>query len=201
MVTGFFIGVAHNARALWALVLVSAAGALGALLVTIMTLPAAQPMDGVASAAETRLVDQDHAAVGDYLRAQAEADRAAAAAIDRDYADARVPVAAQIAQDAAEPAQPTAKLVAPRRPLKVALASAPAHGKPEPVVAPGPPLQLATMVIAPAPAKRPVIERVRSVIATVERIPRWVRVGVQDAADWATDVPAQIIHLPERRFL
>jgi len=207
MVTGFFIAAARTARPLRAPVLAIAAAAAGALLVTIMMMPAAQPMVSVASAAQIRLVKDEHAAVGDYLRAQAEADRAAAAAVDREYADLReAAVAQQVAQSAVQEPQRIAKLEAPkleaplRRPLKVVPGGSPAQFKTGPVTAAGPPLQLAAMVTPPA-SKRPVIERVRSVIATVERIPRWVRVGVQDAADWATDVPAQIIRLPERRFL
>jgi hypothetical protein len=206
MLTGFLIGVTHSARSLQALVLAVAAGACAAVLATIMMMPAAQPMVSVASASQIRLVNDEHAAVGDYLRAQTDADRAAAAAIDRDYADARGRAAAQ-ARPQAMPR--IAKLEAPlRKPLKGALVTAPTRGAPEPAkpessAAAGPPLQLAALTAAamPAPPKRPVIERVRSVIATVERIPRWVRVGVQDAADWAIDVPGQIIRLPERRFL
>jgi hypothetical protein len=50
--------------------------------------------------------------------------------------------------------------------------------------------------------RRPVIERVKSAIMSVERIPHWMTAGAQQAADWVTDLPiGTIVRLPERRFL
>jgi hypothetical protein len=62
-----------------------------------------------------------------------------------------------------------------------------------------PPLQLAEMM-QPVPARLPagglVTRRAREVIATVERIPGWVR----EAANWVVDVPAQALPRWPRRF-
>jgi hypothetical protein len=66
-----------------------------------------------------------------------------------------------------------------------------------------PPLQLAAMM-QPVPARLParlpagglVTRRAREVIATVERIPGWVR----EAANWVVDVPAQALPRWPRRF-
>jgi hypothetical protein len=46
------------------------------------------------------------------------------------------------------------------------------------------------------------MDRVRSAIASIERIPLWMTAGARQAADWVTDLPiGTTVRLPERRFL
>jgi hypothetical protein len=171
-----------------------------ALVVTATTTPISRSTQtlGVAMP-RPGLVASEHAAVADYLAAQAEAQQADAAAADRDWARQRALAAGETARQVASRVTPAAKA----RIAHVAVQPKPAGGAATPVE---PPLQLEAMAKpatpAPEPRHRPVVEGVRSAIATAGRIPRWVTAGVKQAADWVIDGPVDtIVRWPERRFL
>jgi hypothetical protein len=144
------------------------------------------------------VVGAEHALIGDYLRMSARerlaADREADAELARSRAQAAVDAKARYA-DAIVPV-----MFAPRRKT--------VHVMAEAAVPAAAPLQLQAPQALPAPqpvqtadlaGKRPVIARV---VATVVELPRLVRSGVEDAAAWVTELPAQALpKLSERRFL
>jgi hypothetical protein len=165
-----------------------------ALLFTVVTRPALPESPRAASEAQMRLMQDEHALVAEYIKSSAEAQRAAT---ERDRAEMLA---------AAEAGSVERVAMAPKTLRGVKAQSAEAKMAVKPVPQPadtaGPPLQLAA---APPPARspeRPVVRRAREVVAAVARIPRLVRSGVEDAADWAIIGPAKsIARLPERRFL
>jgi hypothetical protein len=138
------------------------------------------------------LIEAEHALIADYVRMDAEtrlaADRAADHELARSYAEAAEQAANRYTALAPEPSTRAAKA------MKTASVAAPLS---MPSVAL--PLQLVQVTEPPAAPRRPVIARV---VSTVERIPTWVRSGVENAAAWVADLPAQALpRLPERRFL
>jgi hypothetical protein len=181
---------ARKVRSLKLPLLVLALSALLAFLFTIITKPDASTAPSAAGTARMRLLQEEHMLIADDTRARLEADRVAA---ERSRAEMRVSVVAEAPAPAAvlPPARPV-------RPSQVAVVS------PAPKdVAASPPLPLqAAMAPAPQPRQAPIMQRAQAVLATVQRIPHWVGVGVREAADWAIIGPVQTIgRLPERRFL
>jgi hypothetical protein len=185
---------ARKLRPLKVPMLVVALSATLALLFTLATGSSEPDRPQAAGEAQMRLMAEEHGLVAelvDGLHAAVQAERAEAA---RHRAETR-------AMASADTTPPT--------PAKVAKAGAAVHlaavptPKRNPNAAPEPPLQLQAAVAAPQPtSRRPVVEQARAVLATVEQIPRWVRVGVANVADWAIVAPAKTItKLPERRFL
>ena len=172
-------------------VAVSAAVAATVALATPPALRMAPVVDPVAVA---QLVRADHAEIDGYVSARLAADRARIAADDREWAQQRALAAADAASRVASVKPSTVRT--PAGPVHVAHAGS---QPPTPPAAAGPPLAL---LPAAPPPHRPVVERVRTALATVRRIPHWVTAGVQQAADWVTDVPVgTIVRWPERRFL
>jgi hypothetical protein len=204
MLIGFLTVAAQRLRSLKAPLLVVAFSALFALLFTLATRPGSPEPSAVAGAAEIRLMNDEHALVADYVRGNVEAERAAGLAADRDRSAMRSLAVAEAAQHAAMVAAPVPK-AAPKvshvaaQVAQVAQVPLP----PRPLAAAGPPLTLQATVVTPSPPRRaPVADGARAVIATVGRIPHWVRVGVQEAANWVIVAPVQTLaRLPERRFL
>ena len=171
-----------------------------AFVVTATTTPASRPAQPVDVAmAGPGLVADEHAAVADYLLGQTKARQAAEAAADRDWARQR-------ALAAAETGRQVARAATGAKPTRVAHAVALPKPAPSAAAPAAPPLDLHAAAApsgpAPAPRHRPVVEGVRTAIATVGRIPRWVTAGVQQAADWVVDGPVDtIVRWPERRLL
>jgi hypothetical protein len=197
MLIGFLTIAARTLSSLRAPLLVVAVSALFALLFTLATRPVSPgPVSAIASEAQIRLMQDEHALVADYVRTNVAAERAAGLAADRDRTEMRSHAIAEAAEHAAMVAAPVAK-AAP----KVARAQVAQVPLPQAPAASGPPLQLQATMTAP-PRRAPVAEGARAVIATVGRIPHWVSVGVQEAANWVIVAPVQTIaRLPERRFL
>jgi hypothetical protein len=188
-------------RSLKAPLLVVAFSALFALLFTLATRPGSPEPSAVAGAAEIRLMNDEHALVADYVRGNVEAERAAGLAADRDRNAMRSLAVAEAAQHAAMVATPVPKAAPKVGHVAAQVAQVPLP--PKPLAAAGPPLALQATVVTPSPPRRaPVADGARAVIATVGRIPHWVGVGVQEAANWVIVAPVQILaRLPERRFL
>jgi hypothetical protein len=183
-------------------VLAVAASAAIALAVVCVTMPAPQMqiMRGANSAPAAHLVQDEHALIGNYLREQMQADRAADVAADRAWTEERSVAQAQTDNRVAalKPARPVVT-----KPVQTKLAQVARTVEPASTAgAVGEPLQLQAALASPSVPHRPVMERVKSAIASVERIPHWMTAGVQQAADWVTDLPVgTIVGLPERRFL
>jgi len=144
------------------------------------------------------MLRDEHASVTDYLAKKTEAQREANLAAEQDIMRMKV-AAAERAVEMAAAAEKLAMLSpgearAPAAAVKIHKVVAP---EPEPVQ---PPLQLAAMMNLPAPlpAGNIVTRSARTAMATVERIPGWVR----EAANWVADLPAQSLpRWPDRRFL
>lgn len=174
--------------------LVVAVSALVALAFTIATRqPEAKPPRAAGEAA-IRLINAEHdlvaASVEDMLAASAEEDAAEA----RSRADMRA--LAEAAQ-APPPDAPVAALARHNKP--VAVAAVPAAPKPNPLVEARLSLQATSMA---GPERRRPASRAGGVFAAVGRIPSWVRVGVENVAEWAVTAPVKTLsRLPERRFL
>jgi len=147
----------------------------------------------VAGAAQVALLQDEHALVAAYRDSKLQADREADIAAMREREDMR-PVA--VADAAA-----AVPLPRPAKPVRLA-ASARTEAAPD---APSPAASAAPLPLpsaGPPPRPAPVATGARSVLATVERAPRWAWAAVQNAADWAIIRPVQTIaRLPERRFL
>lgn len=183
------------ARCAGALVLAVFASAIAASLVVQGGYSSRPANSDVAGIEAMVLLREEHALVAGYAAGATQAQHEANLAAEQDII--RMKVAA--AEQAVAAEKPT--LSAPAE-AKTAVASAKprkvAPREPEPVQ---PPLQLASMmnpVAPPAPAGNIVTRKVRDVVATVERIPGWVR----EAANWVVDLPAQSLpRWPDRRFL
>jgi hypothetical protein len=185
MLTGYLIEAIKTARALKVPLLVVALSALIALLFTVATRPAVPAVPDVAGEAQIRLMQDEHLLVADYVERSVAAEQESTR---RDRAAMHETALADV------PA-PAVALPLPR-PVK-AMQVAAALPKVDSTV--GPPLRLQSTVPASQPPAR---QRAGAVDAVVERIPRWVRAGVQDVAEWAIVGPVQTItRLPERRFL
>jgi hypothetical protein len=201
MLIGYLTVAARTLRSFRAPLLVVAISALFALLFTLATRPVAPGQaSAIAGEAQIELMQDEHALVADYVRSNAAAERAAGLAADRDRTAMRSLAVAEAAQHAALVAAPVSR-TAPKV-MKVAEQAAPVP-LPKASPAAAPPLQLQANMVAPAPPRRAAVaEGARAVLATVGRIPHWVSVGVQEAANWAIVAPVQTIaRLPERRFL
>jgi hypothetical protein len=177
--------------------LVVAISALVALLFTIATRPADEVRPRAAGEASIQLLNDEHARVAAFVRGLEEAAKAEQIAVVRERREMQ---AIALAEPKPDPVPVTAQPA--RIPVRAVAAVAPKPG-----VVIGPPLQLAAAAPSltpqrPEPPRRPVVERARAVIATVERIPGWVRAGVENVTDWAVSAPSRAIsQLPERRFL
>ena len=145
------------------------------------------------------MLAEEHASVAGYAAGVTQAQNEANRAAEQDAIAMKTAAAEQAASDeklalletaGARPASvvPPASVVQKSRQLSLR--------ELQPVA---PPLQLAEMM-QPVPARLPagglVTRRAREVIATVERIPGWVR----EAANWVVDVPAQALPRWPRRF-
>jgi hypothetical protein len=176
--------------------LVVAISALVALLFTIATRPADDVRPHAAGEAGIQLLNDEHARVAEFVRGLEEAAKAEQVAVVRERREMQ---AIAMAEPRPDPVPVTAQAV--RMPVRASTTSA---LKPAPVL--GPPLHRAaaapTLTPQPSKPRLPVVERARAVMATVERIPGWVRTGVENVTDWAVSVPSKAIsQLPERRFL
>lgn len=182
----------QRVRPLKAPVLVVAISALLALLFTIATRPASEQTPHAAGEASLQLIEDEHALVAEFVRGLQDTVKAERLAAVRERSQMRALAIADIKHDVL-PAAPSSKVSA-----RAGVTPVP---KRMPVVEP--PLQLTAAVSQPRTApRRPVIERARIALSTVQEIPHWVRAGVENAADWAISAPAKAIsQLPERRFL
>jgi hypothetical protein len=175
-------------RPLAAPMLVVAVSALLALLFTFATQPPAEP-PRAAGQAKVQLVQEEHALVADLVRSIQETAEAERLADARSRAEMRQLALAETTKPHAVIAQ-SGKAAAP---VRVALPL------PKPGLATEPPLQLQVATVPSAPPEKPVVTRA---LATVQRIPGWLRAGVENVADWAITAPSKAIsQLPERRFL
>ena len=184
------------------------ASVIGGLLFTHYGLaPAAAPpaaTQTVASAEMVQMVRDEHALIVDYLKQDAAAKRAAQLAADAELARHKAR-ATELAADhavalakkaAALAAAANAPILAPTlAPKKSAVKEPVKELAREPVKqAMAPPLQLAAMM-NPAPVAPPVqrgnlvTEKMRQMVATVERIPDWVR----EAANWVAELPEKTL--------
>ena len=177
-------------RPLAAPMLVVAVSALLALLFTFATQPSAEP-PRAAGEAKVRLVQEEHALVADFVRSiqdNAEAERLAE---ERSRAEMRALALAETSKPPAVIAQ-----AAKAAPVRVALPL------PKPDLATEPPLHLQVATVSSPQSEKPVVTRAKAALATVQRIPSWLRAGVENVADWAISAPSKAIsQLPERRFL
>jgi hypothetical protein len=188
MVLVYLSAALREVRPLKAPMLVVAVSALLALLFTIATRPA-EPSRPAGEAA-MQLMDTEHDLVAASIRDIQAADAAKQVAEARSRADMRRLAVAEAASPAIAPIIPTAaKAVAAVRPAP----------RPDPVLQP--PLQLQAVAAAQPERRRPVVERARAVLATVEEIPQLLRSGIENVADWAASPARVLSRLPERRFL
>ena len=178
-------------RPLAAPVLVVAVSALLALLFTFATQPSAEP-PRPAGEAKVQLLKDEHALIAGLVRSIQDSTEAERLAAERSRAEMRQLALETAAKQNAPAVMATAGKAAP---IRVALPL------PKPAQAAEPPLQLAAVASPPRPEK-PVVTRVQAALATVQRVPAWLRAGVENVADWAIMVPSKAIsQLPERRFL
>ena len=175
-------------------VLVVAISALVALLFTIATRPAHDVKPHAAGEANIHLMNEEHARVAELVRSLEDAAKAERLAAVRERRETQSVAVVDSKRD-----------VAPV-PAKAHVRAA---ATPMPKAAPRiePPLQLAAADPASAPqpqasSRRPVAERARAVLATVQQVPGWLRNGVANLTDWAVTAPSKVIsQMPERRFL
>ncbi|MDI3471296.1 MAG: hypothetical protein OJF62_003359 [Pseudolabrys sp.] len=198
MVLSFLIAVIRGLGVRRLPALAVAASAATALAVVCATMPAPRVARGVDSVPVAHLVQDEHTLIEDSLREQAQADRAADVAANQAWARERSLAETRTISRVAA-IKPVPVMPAAAKPVRVSRVNEPAPQS----EAVGEPLQLQAELAPPSvPRDRPVIERVRSAIASVERIPHWMTAGVQQAADWVTDLPIRtVVRLPERRFL
>jgi hypothetical protein len=176
--------------------IVVAVSALLALLFTLATMPSAPEPPRAAGEAAMRLVNAEH----DLAAASVRTILAAVAAVDEADARSRAEMRTLAMAEAPRLAMSDMPAAPPAKPGRAAQ-SATAVSNPPPAIEP--PLQLLPVVVARQPDRRgPVAERAQAVMATVERIPQWLRAGAENIADWAVTAPVKTIaRLPERRFL
>lgn len=175
-------------------VIVVAVSALLALLFTLATMPATPEPPRAAGEAAMRLVDAEH----DLVAATIQEILAAAASEQQEEARSRSDMRALALAEAGQETSglPAAPLPKPGRALVAAAIAVP---KSNPVIEP--PLQLQP-AITQSDRRRPLAGRALAVMATVERIPQWLRTGVEDVADWAVTAPVRTLaRLPDRHFL
>lgn len=187
MVLGYLSLALQRMRPLKAPVLVVAVSALLALLFTIATRPSAPEPTPSAGDAAMQLIDSEHDLVAASIRHILAADAAEQVADARRRAEMRADAVA----DAAGPKAPDQPAMAKADAVDAAARRSGAVIQP--------PLQLHAEAIAQPERHRP--DRTPAVLAAVERIPQWLRTGIENVADWAA-IPARALsRLPERRFL
>ena len=193
MLLANLVTAAQKMRPLKVPMLVVALSATLALLFTIATSSSEPEPPRAAGEAKIQLMNDEHALIADLVRSirdSAEAERLAA---KQDREEMRLVASAQTLEQ--KPPSVIARPAAKAAPVRVALPL------PKPATATAPPLQLQVATAAPRPEK-PVVTRARAALATVQRIPDWLRTGVENVADWAITAPGKAIsQLPERRFL
>jgi hypothetical protein len=196
MLVTSLIGAAQRAHPLRIPLLVVAVSVAVALLFTFATRPAAE-VPRVAGEARISLMQDEHALVAAYVRADVEA-KAAAAQRDRAEMQAEIRVEERSVAETQAAQLHVAAVKAPAARPHIAAVAPAKH-----IPAAGPPLPLQANVAAPQPApSRPIVRHTRAVLATVAHIPGWVRDGVETAADWAIISPVKTMaRWPERRFL
>jgi hypothetical protein len=190
MVLVYLSAALQKVRPLRAPMLVVAVSALLALLFTVATRPAEPPRP--AGEAAMQLMDTEHDLVAASIRDMLAADAAKQVAEARSRADMRRLAVAEAASPAIADRSVTPaaeKAVATVRPAP----------RPDPAIQP--PLQLQAVAAARPERRRPVVERARAVLATVEEIPQLLRSGIENVADWAASPARVLSRLPERRFL
>jgi hypothetical protein len=186
MIIGVLLAALQKLRPLKAPVLVVAVSALLALLFTIATRPSASESPHPAGEAAMRLMNAEHD------RVAASVQEMLAVADARQEADARS--RAEMRRLAiADPAETPAVVVA--KPGRAVLPA------PRPIAAIEPPLQLQAVAAAQPERRRPVLERTRTVLATVGQIPHWLRAGLENAADWAVTAPVQALSRSAERHV